>query len=85
MKLRMMPVWLTLLLGAGSPALAQPPSRSTAEAVPKPQIACTMEYRPVCGRDKDGKQRTFSNECMAKAAGVASIYPGPCVADITNE
>jgi hypothetical protein len=84
MRLRMIPGWLMLLLAVGSLAKAQTPSPRP-EAAPRSPVVCTTDYRPVCGRDKDGKQRTFSNECMAKAAGVIGIYPGPCMADITNQ
>ncbi len=38
---------------------------------------CTAEYAPVCARS--GRQdKTFSNACMAKAAGYAVRYQGQC-------
>ena len=45
------------------------------ELKPDPQF-CVMIYDPVCGCDG----LTYSNECMANAAGVSVDYRGPCLA-----
>lgn len=38
---------------------------------------CTREYRPVCAR-RNGRLRTYSNRCTARAAGARVIFVGRC-------
>lgn len=50
------------------------------------QIACTMEYAPVCGSVQvqcimapcKPIRETFSNSCMAQARSATNITPGAC-------
>ena len=45
----------------------------TGVCMPRPE-ACTMDYEPICGCD----DRTYSNACVAAAAGTSVAYPGEC-------
>jgi hypothetical protein len=84
MRVRVL-IALVVPLAGASPTLAEPKRSTMAQATPPATPAvCPMIYKPVCGHDRSGKQTTYSNECMARAAGATHIYPGTCVADITR-
>lgn len=61
------------------PLLLAPAEAPLHEARARGQVMCTMEYRPVCGL-KDGRRRTFSNPCMARAEGARRVTMGACPA-----
>ncbi|WP_157017517.1 Kazal-type serine protease inhibitor domain-containing protein [Mesorhizobium xinjiangense] len=44
---------------------------------PRPPVACTREYAPVCGQ-RGNTRRTFANACTARAAGYRVNRRGPC-------
>lgn len=44
---------------------------------PRGPVACTMDYRPVCGQRGD-RQRTFANSCLAQADGFRVVAQGQC-------
>lgn len=60
----------------GSPRSAETEmSQFTPE--PRRPIVCTQQYAPVCGRIGTAT-RTYSNACVARAAGAKVIALGPC-------
>lgn len=47
-------------------------------AEPRPE-ACTMQYDPVCGEMTDGRNKTYSNACVACSDRLVTAYlKGAC-------
>ena len=44
----------------------------------KNDCICTREFAPVCGKLKNGEEKTFSNKCGANCAGAEILYKGGC-------
>jgi peptidoglycan hydrolase-like protein with peptidoglycan-binding domain len=42
------------------------------------QIACTMQYAPVCGKSTSGETKTYGNSCVLNAEKATFLYDGEC-------
>lgn len=42
------------------------------------QIACTMQYAPVCGKSTTGETKTYGNSCVLGAEKATFLYDGEC-------
>jgi len=68
---------LTLVLSAcqqTSNTVATTVAEKPCMGPPKKETMCTMHYDPVCGCNN----KTYSNACMAKVAGVLQMEQGAC-------
>ena len=54
-------------------------AQDAAEAAGAEDVSCTMQWDPVCGVDG----QTYSNDCVARVAGVDEVGRGPLCGPVT--
>lgn len=69
-----------ILLASCTVVVEEVDTRPRPRPIPEEPAFCTREYNPVCARSGDDR-RTFSNACMADAAGYRVIRRGECRRD----
>ena len=68
MKIKKMLLATIIILGCKSNQV------SCDEITPPLNIACTKDYRPVCGCNN----KTYSNPCVASSYGISEFTYGEC-------
>ena len=76
--MRMLGVCLSGLALSAAVAVAAIAGSTGSSAQNFQNLNCPMIWQPVCGIAKDGKKRTWANDCWANKDGAKKIHPGAC-------